>query len=143
MVFQCKKNTCKTDAGTFFRLYRRKNPRPETRTGIITCYNTTGKITLPTLIYSCFWRVLRSKLLLQASLHRTLDLFTLVYTIHVNYLAAAAFASLIFSLCFMKKHPTANPMITAKMIIISTEGVNPSISFSFSFYLLEIKTIQT
>ena len=97
MVFQCKKNTCKTDAGTFFRLYRRKNPRPETRTGIITCYNTTGKITLPTLIYSCFWRVLRSKLLLQASLHRTLDLFTLVYTIHVNYLAAAAFASLIFS----------------------------------------------
>jgi len=53
------------------------------------------------------------------------------------------FASLIFSLCFMKKHPTANPMITAKMIIISTEGVNPSISFSFSFYLLEIKTIQT
>ena len=127
MVFQCKKNTCKTDAGTFFRLYRRKNPRPETRTGIITCYNTTGRITLPTLIYSlqncsalraltilknihnpliflrkmatysCFWRVLRSKLLLQASLHRTLDLFTLVYTIHVNYLAAAAFASLIFS----------------------------------------------
>ena len=78
MVFQCKKNTCKTDAGTFFRLYRRKNPRPETRTGIITCCDTTGRITLPTLIYSCFWRVLRSKLLLQASLHRSSELCPLV-----------------------------------------------------------------